>query len=326
MRVVALLAVVMLMGCPKREEAKPAPETKASAAPEIVYPIEALTCRDGVLGSTVAAAASAAPSSEPSGPPPSLSALLADAGSLFAPIGDGGFGVGGLGLSGVGGLGSGLGRAVRIVFPITAQPVDAQGPRALAVAKAACGASDAIERCHANASNPIGSLVFDITVAGNKALSAKKTGGDLADETLTTCVSAALVATNYESAANGTTTYKITFEPMKRIKPLTLKESPVSVTGRLPPEVIRRIIRAHFNRIRLCYDKALKSDPTLTGDLKVKFTIDPKGATKDATIADGTITDATMRSCVTGVFSSISFPEPEGGVVLVTYPIEFAPN
>jgi hypothetical protein len=213
----------------------------------------------------------------------------------------------------------------RLVYPVTAVPVSDRGPRGYAVASAACKSVAAIKKCHDEAKNPVGSLVFDVAVGDGKATSVKKTGGDVTDETLTTCVSAALAAATYEAAANGTTAYKITFEPARRSVP-TVMVSSATASGPLPPEVIRRVVRAHFNKIRFCYDRALRSQPTLAGKLVMNFTIDPKGGTKGVSVADGTISDPDLRSCVIAAFTSMSFPEPKSGPVVVTYPIEFTPG
>ena len=51
----------------------------------------------------------------------------------------------------------------------------------------------------------------------------------------------------------------------------SLREGAVQVNGRLPPEVIQRIVRQNFGRFRLCYEDGLKSNPELAGRVTVKF-------------------------------------------------------
>jgi len=43
------------------------------------------------------------------------------------------------------------------------------------------------------------------------------------------------------------------------------------VNGRLPPEVIQRIVRQNFGRFRNCYESSLRTNPSLTGRVAVKF-------------------------------------------------------
>ncbi len=97
----------------------------------------------------------------------------------------------------------------------------------------------------------------------------------------------------------------------------------VTVNGRLPPEVIQRIVRQNTGRFRLCYENGLRTDPTLHGRVVVKFVIDRSGGV--ATAADGgsELPDNGVVSCIVRAFQSLSFPQPEGGIVTVVYPLDF---
>ena len=46
------------------------------------------------------------------------------------------------------------------------------------------------------------------------------------------------------------------------------------MNGRLPPEVIQRIVRQSFGRFRLCYEDVLKTNPKASGRVTIKFVID----------------------------------------------------
>jgi hypothetical protein len=99
-----------------------------------------------------------------------------------------------------------------------------------------------------------------------------------------------------------------------------------TVNGRLPGEVIDRIVRQNFARFRHCYENGLRTAPNLTGKITVKFVIEKDGQVSTITNGDTTLTDKDVVACVTGWFSSLSFPQPEGGTVTVTFPITFAPS
>ncbi len=99
-----------------------------------------------------------------------------------------------------------------------------------------------------------------------------------------------------------------------------------SVSGRLPPEVIQRIVRQNFGRFRLCYENGLRKDPNLTGKVSVSFVIGRDGSVGTVSSGPNTLPDAGVVACVTKAFYGLSFPEPEGGVVKVTYPIVFSPG
>ncbi len=99
-----------------------------------------------------------------------------------------------------------------------------------------------------------------------------------------------------------------------------------SVSGRLPPEVIQRIVRQNFGRFRLCYENALRSNPDASGRVTVSFVIGQNGSVSAARGNGNGINDGAMVSCVVRSFAGLSFPEPEGGIVTVTYPILFSPD
>jgi len=110
-----------------------------------------------------------------------------------------------------------------------------------------------------------------------------------------------------------------------RTKPPSIRMGKTTVLGRLPPEVIQRIVRQNFGRFRRCYDAGLARDPELQGIVEVHFTIDQAGETKQISERGSTLKDAEVKKCVTDAFTGLSFPQPEGGVVTVTYPIQLEP-
>jgi hypothetical protein len=105
-----------------------------------------------------------------------------------------------------------------------------------------------------------------------------------------------------------------------------IREVGITVGGRLPPEVIQRIVRQNFGRFRACYESGLRSNPSLQGRVGVKFVIDRTGAI--SLVADGgsDLPDRSVVQCVVRSFASLSFPQPEGGMVTVVYPIMFTPG
>ena len=96
--------------------------------------------------------------------------------------------------------------------------------------------------------------------------------------------------------------------------------------GRLPAEVIRRIVRLNDGRYRLCYETALRANPNLQGRVTVKFLIDRRGAVAFAADGGSDLPDEGARRCVVSSFLSLSFPEPESGTVTVVYPLVFTPE
>ncbi len=99
-----------------------------------------------------------------------------------------------------------------------------------------------------------------------------------------------------------------------------------TVSAGIPPEVIQRIVRQSFGRLRLCYENGRRKDPTLTGRVVVRFVIDPNGDVAQANKTTGTtLPDPDVVRCVVRSFDTLSFPQPSAGSVDVVYPIDFAP-
>jgi hypothetical protein len=100
----------------------------------------------------------------------------------------------------------------------------------------------------------------------------------------------------------------------------------VSVSGRLPPEVIQRIVRQNFGRFRLCYEKGLRRNPNLQGRVAVRFVIGRDGATSNIGNGGSDLPDYGVVRCVIGEFFNLEFPQPQGGIVTVVYPVMFSPG
>jgi pSer/pThr/pTyr-binding forkhead associated (FHA) protein len=111
-----------------------------------------------------------------------------------------------------------------------------------------------------------------------------------------------------------------------RTKPPQVRMGATSVSGRLPPEVIQRIVRQNFGRFRLCYENGLRNNPNLQGRVAVRFVIGRDGAVSNVGNGGSDMPDGGVVSCVVRAFYGLSFPQPEGGIVTVTYPIMFSPG
>ncbi len=101
---------------------------------------------------------------------------------------------------------------------------------------------------------------------------------------------------------------------------------PTQVSGRLPPVVIQRIVRQSFNTFRACYEDGLRRDPNLRGRVEVRFVIGRDGSVPNVGNGHSDMPDGAVIACVLRGFRALSFPQPEGGIVTVTYPIMFSPE
>src|SRR3954469_11975483 len=99
-----------------------------------------------------------------------------------------------------------------------------------------------------------------------------------------------------------------------------------TVSGRLPPEVIQRIVRQNYGRFRLCYEQGLSRNPNLEGRVQVRFVIGRDGSVSNVSNGGSDIPDSAVVQCVIRNYYGLSFPQPEGGIVTVVYPIMFSPG
>jgi len=96
------------------------------------------------------------------------------------------------------------------------------------------------------------------------------------------------------------------------------------VMGSLDKELIRKVIHANRGQIRFCYESQLNRFPKLEGKVAIKFVISPSGSVASSSVAQSTIGNPELETCVAGRVRTWMFPKPKGGgVVIVTYPFIF---
>jgi hypothetical protein len=98
------------------------------------------------------------------------------------------------------------------------------------------------------------------------------------------------------------------------------------ISGRLPPEVIQRIVRQNYGRFRNCYEQGLSRNPNLEGRVQVRFVIGRDGTVSNVQKGDSDLPDGGVVSCVVSAYYGLNFPQPDGGIVTVVYPIMFQPG
>jgi hypothetical protein len=96
--------------------------------------------------------------------------------------------------------------------------------------------------------------------------------------------------------------------------------------GRLPPEIIQKVVRSHYGVFRACYEAGLKKDPDLYGRVTARFVIERDGLVRHADPTCTSMPDRDVVRCVIEGYKKLKFPEPDGGIVTVVYPIMFTPG
>ena len=112
--------------------------------------------------------------------------------------------------------------------------------------------------------------------------------------------------------------------PPERLDPDS--ESPI-LFGALDKSVIDAVVKQNMNQVRYCYQRELAKQPSLAGDITVKFVISGTGSVSKAEIKSSTMGNPTVESCITSRFLHWQFPAPKGGGnVVVSYPFVFTPG
>lgn len=105
----------------------------------------------------------------------------------------------------------------------------------------------------------------------------------------------------------------------------TIAGDPV-VLGALDKTLVRDVIHRDLNAIRYCYERRLRLDPELAGNVTVRFVIGPDGRVSSAT-ATSELADPLVGECVAERVRRLAFPAPAGGGILkVSFPFLFHPG
>ncbi|KIG11799.1 putative signal peptide protein [Enhygromyxa salina] len=106
-----------------------------------------------------------------------------------------------------------------------------------------------------------------------------------------------------------------------------VRQAAAEVVGSLDRDIIRRIVRAHINEVRSCYNAGLSRDPSLEGRVEIGFTIDAMGDVDQSVVQTTTLSDAAVSTCIARAVKRWRFPKPDGGgTVRVTYPFLLSPG
>ena len=93
--------------------------------------------------------------------------------------------------------------------------------------------------------------------------------------------------------------------------------------GFLSQDQILQVVRRHRRGIRACYETALLDDRELQGRIVASWTIDLDGSVSRRLIEHNSTGSRDLESCVLREIRRMRFPEPDGGMVVVSFPFSF---
>jgi hypothetical protein len=97
-------------------------------------------------------------------------------------------------------------------------------------------------------------------------------------------------------------------------------------SGDLDARLVQSSIEARAPRMRACYRAAMTHDPSLRGEVRMRFVVSESGRAIRVEDAGSKLRDPRMLSCMKQEFSALRFPRPEGGFVTIVYPMLFSPG
>lgn len=93
----------------------------------------------------------------------------------------------------------------------------------------------------------------------------------------------------------------------------------VAISGPITGDIIKQTIAKYMGRVQFCFAK----NPEASGEVKLRFVINPTGKVSDAGVASSTLSNAEIEQCLVRRVSLMEFPAFQGSPKNVTYPFRF---
>ena len=113
-------------------------------------------------------------------------------------------------------------------------------------------------------------------------------------------------------------------EGARRREPI-LRDGRTDVSGKMDPNEVRAVIRAHRNEVHHCYQKGLLENDRAAGVVRVTFHLNPAGRAIDCRI-DENLSVGSVGACICGRIQIWRFPQPEGGLARISYSWTLTPG
>jgi hypothetical protein len=109
----------------------------------------------------------------------------------------------------------------------------------------------------------------------------------------------------------------------ERHVPAKLEAEPPKLGDFCSSANIRKVVSAQSNAIKYCYERQLQQNPELSGKIIAQWKVGLDGTVVDASIAQSTVNDGAVESCITRVIGRMRFEKPDGGICVINYPFVF---
>jgi hypothetical protein len=114
--------------------------------------------------------------------------------------------------------------------------------------------------------------------------------------------------------------------PTKRVTHVGGSGGTWECTGDIDAAAARTAIADYAPQIRSCYERRLKANPILQGNLTIQLRVAADGHV-DAAQISGSLHDREVYSCIRGITSHMRMPRPTGGsCAVLAQPYSFTPR
>ena len=93
--------------------------------------------------------------------------------------------------------------------------------------------------------------------------------------------------------------------------------------GTVDVAAVNSYMNARFDQVRACYERRLKMNPLLEGDLDLNISIASTGKVTGIAVTSDTVRDGEMLDCVRRTIRGWPFPKPVGGRAVVAKNFKF---
>ena len=93
--------------------------------------------------------------------------------------------------------------------------------------------------------------------------------------------------------------------------------------GKISDADIEKTLSKYLEKFQRCYEKALLSDPSISGEVQMRWTIGTSGHVSEAQVVRSEMNKKPLHDCLTKELGKIVFPAPKGGPATVKKPFRF---
>jgi TonB family protein len=102
------------------------------------------------------------------------------------------------------------------------------------------------------------------------------------------------------------------------------EDSAEQVRATLDADSVRMVVSHHMPQIRACYDRALKQQDKIGGQVEIQFEVKANGRVGSSSVHRNTTGHVGLGNCIAYAIKGWRFPRPVGGDVTFVYPFVFS--